>query len=154
MLFMASGGVKAAVELEARTRRLPDQARASLRDRRRLCVGISQDCFTSVVTLPLTFGGYYLVESLRRGQSFQVLAEYGANILELTGMDKLDLAEAVQHDGGRGPADTEFQRPAAGNRDAQRLEVVVRQKRNGLLGFPCNVHEEKVGVGMQFLEFP
>jgi len=142
------------VELDARTWPSPDQARASLHDHRRLCVGISHDGFTNVVMLPLTFGGHYLVESLRRGQGFQVLAEYGANIFELTGMNKLDLTESVQHDGGGGPADAEFQRPAAGHRDAQRLEVVVRQKRNGLLGFPFNVHGEKVGVGMQFLEFP
>lgn len=104
--------------------------------------------------VPLTVGGHYLVESLCRGQSLQVLAEYGAYIRELTGMNKLDLAEAVHHDGRGRPADAKFQRPAAGYRDAQRLEVVGRKKRYGLLGFPCNVHGKKVGLGVQFLEFP
>jgi len=109
------------MELDARTWRWPDKARASLRDHRRLCVGISQDGFTNVVMLPLTFGACYLMQSLRRGQGFQVLAEYGGNIFELTGMNKLDLTESVQHDGGGGPVEAEFQRPAAGHRDAQRL---------------------------------
>ena len=95
-----------------------------------------------------------MVESLRRGQSFQVLAEYGANIRELTGMNKLDLPEAVHHDGRGGPAEADFLGPAAGYRDPQRLEVVGRKKSSGVLGFPGNVHGEKVGVGMQFLEFP
>lgn len=151
---MANAGLTAALEREARAWHSLDQASPFLRDGQRLRLGICQEGFTAVVMVPLIVGGHYLIESLCCGQSLQVLAEYGANIRELTGMNKLDLAEAVHHDGGGGPAEAEFQGPAAGYRDAQRLEVVGRKKRNGLLGFPCNVHGEKVGVGMQFLEFP
>lgn len=104
--------------------------------------------------VPLAVGGHYLVESVCRGQSLQVLAEHGANIRELTGVNKLDLPEAIHHDSRGGYVEAEFQGPAAGYRDAQRLEVVGRKKRSCLLGIPCNVHGEKVDVRMQFLEFP
>jgi len=90
---------------------------------------------------------------LRCGQGLQVLAKYGPDIGKLSGVNKLDSAEAVYHDSRGGPIDPEFQGPAAGYRNAQRLEVVGRKKRHGLFGFARYVHREKVRAGMQFLEF-
>ena len=68
-------------------------------------------------------------------------------------MNKLDLTEAVDHDGRGGSNDAEFLGPAVAYRDAQRLEVVGREKRHRLFGFPCNVHRKKIRARMQFLEF-
>jgi hypothetical protein len=90
---------------------------------------------------------------LRRGQGLQVLSEYGGDIGKLTAVDKLDLAEAVYHDSRGAPNGAEFRGPAVGHRDAQRLEVVGRKKRLGLLSIARNIHCQKVCAGMKSLEF-
>ena len=60
-----------------------------------------------------------VIESVRRGQGLQVFPKYTFDIGKLPGVNKLDLTEAVDHDGRGGSNDAEFLGPAVAYSDAQ-----------------------------------